>query len=493
MLLFKKKVHIKMNQGNSVSARTESNAKKQKSTKKCDENENAAVADAVVVDIAPTKGQTGDIFKLNLDCFEEAFDYSSVRDLISIGKTCKYLQNVAGHRFRRNYSNLRIKCRSDGVVIATDADYSNINHFAEFIRGIRIDGAGGLLSILDGNLNFRRLEQLQVYSLEMMSNEIDAMIGIWSKLKDLQMLKLRNLNGNYHVIIDHCVNLKRLEVIWSGIDYNWVVRRYPTLETLLLIPPACQSFDQLAELLMLNPNIRRFVTTPNCLMENRVAMKTTTDINLDDLAISFDFHANYSVATLCELLNELHERGVYKRVHLFFYEITTQNTIYQLTTVNGLDSLFIYKALVRFELPELRSLVELCVYKKSSKIDLDHVLDELVNLKRIYFCFSHLDDIIPFIQRSASLERIRVDCLRYGPQFNENTKVIDLPTLNRLRQQLPGARKITFYVREDVYLATKWTLKTTDFPLICLKRNESFRWDNDFICDFKYHYDYLFV
>lgn len=48
--------------------------------------------------------QTGDIFKLDIDCFEESFDYLPFKDLVNVGETCKRLQRVAGYCYQQNYS-----------------------------------------------------------------------------------------------------------------------------------------------------------------------------------------------------------------------------------------------------------------------------------------------------------------------------------------------------------------------------------------------------
>lgn len=61
-----------------------------------------------------------------------------------------------------------------------------------------------------------------------------------------------------------------------------------------------------------------------------------------------------------------------------------------------------------------------------------------------------------------------------------DTKVLSLPAMNREREKLHGAQKMTIYVREDIYLATKWALIKNQFSLIRLKRIDSFEWIHDF-------------
>lgn len=52
--------------------------------------------------------QTADIFKLDIDCIEEAFDYLSFYNLISVGLTCKRLYQVVGYIIKQNYSAKRM-------------------------------------------------------------------------------------------------------------------------------------------------------------------------------------------------------------------------------------------------------------------------------------------------------------------------------------------------------------------------------------------------
>ena len=70
-----------------------------------------------------------DIFKLDVDCFQEIFDYLSILDMVSMGRTCKRMQKVAGDWFLRTYSDhkLRLKC----------GNYSMVNAEGVRLKGVR--------------------------------------------------------------------------------------------------------------------------------------------------------------------------------------------------------------------------------------------------------------------------------------------------------------------------------------------------------------------
>lgn len=70
----------------------------------------------------------------------------------------------------------------------------------------------------------------------------------------------------------------------------------------------------------------------------------------------------------------------------------------------------------------------------------------------------------PFIHHSLKLKEIRIRILK------GNFRDVDLAALNEERKKLVGAWKVAIYIKEDVYLESKWALKTIDFSLIELRR-----------------------
>lgn len=77
----------------------------------------------------------------------------------------------------------------------------------------------------------------------------------------------------------------------------------------------------------------------------------------------------------------------------------------------------------------------------------------------------------PFIRNSPKLKQIRIKDAKV------DFKNVDLWALNEEREKILGAQKISIYVNEVVYLATKWTMKTIDFSLIELRRFDSYEWE----------------
>lgn len=56
--------------------------------------------------------------------------------------------------------------------------------------------------------------------------------------------------------------------------------------------------------------------------------------------------------------------------------------------------------------------------------------------------------------------------------------ILDVAALNEERKKLEGARKVTIYVIEDIYLRTKWSTHSINLNLVEIRRFESVDWDD---------------
>lgn len=402
---------------------------------------------------------TPDILKLNIDCFENVFDYLPYEDLVSIGKTCKRLQQVAGHCYRQTYPNMESRvCKR-----LIQSRWLDVTHFAEFIGILQIFSHAGLPTFFKIQSRLRRLKEMEVWDVKLTKSEIDRMKDTLGRLEvlSLRACKLRK-KVKLNDFLDHCAKLTRLYIHWSDVDNDFLNQTYPRLEWLKFFPSKNQlHMDALVKFLQLNSNIRTFETSGEFLWANRDSLKNTSDIKLNDLVIQTSWSVDF--ISFCQLLNELHERGFYQR--LCVYELYP-NEIDQLATLNGLVGLGLYE--LKKRLPALPYLEVMHVGNWIA--DPDSVANTFVNLKRASFFRARFDDIMPFIRRLMRLRQIYISQVENGIYFNEDTKIIDLVGLNRERQQLAGAAKITLYVSDIVYLATKWAVKETNFDMIRLRR-----------------------
>lgn len=417
--------------------------------------------------------QTAEIFKLDVDCFDEIFDYLSFEDLISLSKTCKYLQQLTGDCFHKNYLGCSI-CSSEGIRSESSLKSLDIKHLVSFIRKIKTDSYG-FRYVFNSRSKLQQIEHMEI------TNLVETNVN---RLKEISMNELENLcisecNSitNFHGLIERCQKLKRLSVEHCSGEYNWLNQKYPTLEYLKFESDFSRSIPMF---LKLNPNIRKFATNTALLWKNQHNMMAA-EIKLDDLAVwMFELNGD-KLKPMCDTLNKLHERGFYKKLQLYFFKVLNQNVLDQLINLNGLVKISIdWDKLIKFNVSALKSLEELHAYTSEKIGDLDILATDIIHLNRIHFVVANINDIIPFIRRSEKVQKIKVKLLRPGTHFDINTKIIDLLALNSERKQLPKAQKITLYVAEEIYLATKWALGKINFELIRLKRLESFNWNHDF-------------
>lgn len=86
-------------------------------------------------EIAFDQNPSPDIFRLHaIVCFE-LFDYLSLKDLHSMGQTCKRFNRIAGDYFKNNYSAAEIEFCDQNICYGT----THINRFSEYIQNIKTD------------------------------------------------------------------------------------------------------------------------------------------------------------------------------------------------------------------------------------------------------------------------------------------------------------------------------------------------------------------
>lgn len=439
--------------------------------------ENAAAATAVV----PHIEQSSEMFKLNIDCFDETFDYLPLEDLTSVGGACKRLHQVAGYCFRMNYSDIEITSRQKDIVAfgMKVLRYINVTNFIEFFGKIRIDTHPGLQFLLKFQSKLLRVNQIKVHRMNLGELDIARMSGILDKIEILDILGSQH---NLHLIA-HCPKLRRLKIYDCTTDFDWHTLKCSTLETFEFRPYSYTNIERMVTFVQQNPNIRKVATTAYFLWVNRNLLRGESGIRLNELAILIDEKKTEDVfESFCRLLNDLHARQVYQRLQLYIWtEVSVcQEMINQLATVNGLVKLYNIGTMdPGTSLAILNNLEELYLKSSACVWNAENVVKNLTKLRRIDFHCGNTN-LMPFIRFLAPLERIKLDYIYKSMHFNAETSIIDLVALNKERKKLPFARKITLYVNETYYLATKWALKETNFEFIRLKRVESFEWGHHF-------------
>lgn len=435
--------------------------------------------------------QAADIFKLDIDCCEELFDFLPLEDLISVGKTCKFFQQVIGYILQLNYK--RIDCGVDGEAIfihnpfTSYTDYTNADHLFGFIKTLTLATSPEIRKnllcenhISNGLSKLRRLKKIDFINWKLSKAEMETNKVVFSKIETLNFFFFKNMESFHENVLNFFPNLKHLRLtnafIW---DITWLSQKYPKLQSFKMTI----AFKKILPFLELNPNIQNFETNTNYIWEYRDSL-LTTNVKLDTLLV---IEYKIEIGMICNLLNELHKRGFYKKLKFHSYgpgsydNDHSQQKVDHLATLESLVSLRLNIYFTTISLSALcNSLEEMYIDNALYISDLSFIANNLINLKQIHFGDACLRNIHPFIFRSLNLEKIVFydkNCI-YGTYF-------DIYALNIERKKLPNAKKITIYVNEQVYLATKWAFKNTDLSLIRLKRIESFQDENSI--DFNFH------
>lgn len=414
---------------------------------------------------------------LNNECLHRVFDWLSLEDLHSLCLTCKKLQKISGEYFKQCYPSALVVGDMDGIHVGD----IQVNGFVEFIER---------MSMFDMNLtklpydlnNFTSLRQINLVRINLTSTVIETSKEILLRIEIVELIDC-NVAGDFTKFLKMCPKLTRLSIrnrernIIIGTGNQWLLRPHLTLEYLKLVHKEGVKITELKTFFIRNRKIRTFATSGYCLYQwNNSNVISEAKPKFDQLTIDIDCWSKRNINSFCKLLNELHGRGVYKRLHLNT-KYADRNSIKAIASLNALERLFV----VNYEnrsvlLQSLINVKELGISVSCHVADLQTLAITLNKLERIYFNQATTDDIFVFIKNSAQLKEITVECLPYGIHFYKG--VLDLPTMNDERKKLNTEQKVTVYVAENIYLATKWAMNNTEFRLIEIKRSD--KWPDPF-------------
>lgn len=433
------------------------------------------------------------LFNLSIDCFEEILDYLTLSDLDGLGQTCKLLRSIVGEYFQRNYAATEIRVEDSGLFVSDPRkvnayrDRCKLHSFDKFVQKVSI--CEDSIDIEDGLKMFcyvgtncgKSLKQIQFMNVLLTHIELEWMQEILKTIETVAIedcLIKRRFYDEFPVM---CVNLKNLYVQDSRWNRNvvksgnkWLLREYPKLERLGW-SQSTRKDRKIAELptfFRLNPHIIGFKTSFRCFWSNRNTIREA-DLQLDDLNIEFDdwtWTPNNINATY-NLLNELYERNTYKRLHLHT-RYFNQEYFEQMVSLKGLHSLRLHEISERYLLPALPQLKELKI--RYINTNLDGLVSKFVNVERVSFKYAESKHFLPFAYACPKLTEMKIDVVTDRVQFD---CIIDLAKINEERGKLPNARKLTIYIDEYVFMATKW-VKPTEFKFAVIKRTQSREWDH---------------
>lgn len=435
------------------------------------------------------------LYKLNIDCLEEIFEYLSTRDLLALGQTCKTMQQVIGEYFKVNYTAATKFGGNYGIYRVFSGDGSEraiTSGFNQFVRYIshNSNSMAPLRYIKSNTHRFGAVNHLLLDGVHLTAGRIDCIQKILNKLEIIQIKQCSLQFDFYECFLQFCQTVQRLYIqddfgeILIKTNNEWLQKSYPALEHLELIPLKLTIFDvnELEQFFQNNPNVCSFSTSLRFLWKNKdkfVACK----IALDTLTIKitrFPFLLNggqeRSIVKIFHLLNQLYKQKFYQHLNLHVTFIDAEYTN-EMLTLHGLKRLCIirFPVMSTFNLYRVINLKELAIMNTPPEFDMETLAHGLINLEQLYLCNATFSNLLPFIRYSVKLNRI---VMKDEIHLNEN--IFNVRTLNNQRKMLKNPHKLTIYVSDELFIATKWatTNGVIDLKFIKIQRCDSYRWDH---------------
>ncbi|XP_055303092.1 uncharacterized protein LOC129568813 [Sitodiplosis mosellana] len=474
------------------------------------------------------------IFKLTIDCFDEIFEYLSMKDLHSLGQTCKTMQQVCGEYFKRTHSAAEKFCARDGIYTTYSSMEGDVNQriqtscFNQFMPCIsHYYGAIGPIHYLQKHVNeFISTNHIYLVSLFINHEKVELIREILPQIEIMQIRNCSMSRNFYELMLKYCENLKCIYLQNADSSFNgkheWLMQDYPQLEHLELMPSYPIVVDELKAFFERNPKVKRFSTTARFLWINRNEfLNSKVQLNVLEIKAEFftEFDESGNKILIWDVLNRLHAQRFYKRLFIYIGRVD-QELSNQLASMGAsLETLCIRRFKSSFSLPLLSNLKELILLDGANATDMAVLAKSLKKIQRLYVDKATVDDILPFIRQSTQLSKIKlflkgeqeqqrildqnnnnyaaVEAQHYEKDEKKkekdnidkveeksasNWRIIDLVALNEERKKLVGARKVTIYVRDDVFLATKWAAYNGDInlSLIEMGRSDSYEWNHHF-------------
>lgn len=269
-------------------------------------------------------------------------------------------------------------------------------------------------------------------------------------------------------------NLKILHIEKPrGEEHNycfWLNKNFPKLEHLTLFPII--NFSQIIEFLDRNPNVHRLSTCSQSILSGgNEFIKSTVKLN----TLNVKEIRSFDINSLAKLLNQLHKQVFYKQLHFYINDID-QTSINQLASIPGLRKLYIDEFKGKCYLPRLIHVKEFAFLDDTIPPDIEIIANNLLSIERLFIKITTFDDILPFIQKMPNLTKFKIIPSNEN-HFNE--RILKLEMLNKEREQLIRARKVTIFVPAYIFLSTKWNVKNgnINLELVEMKLTDSIEWD----------------
>lgn len=403
------------------------------------------------------------IFKLDIDCFEEIFDWLSLKDLLVLRRTCKRFKRLVNYYIKFFYPAFKLG----------RGKMKLHRHSIDQLR--RVDA-----------ISAKSVNQITLWGKNLTEAQINDIKGILSHVKVLDILNWQIGAEFYESFLKFCPNVTHLtvgEIYHKNLivrDNRWLHHEYPNLKYIEFndcydIP---RENAEVKTFLELNPNIRTFATKFDFLLANRRWL-IGSSVQFDVLRLEGTC-GNHGMDQIFDLVKTLYDQGFYKRLHFHCFD-TKPNVFWnQITTLPAVEALRLAEMCIPITISPLMNCAKEVHFNYFGYCEHpERLASFLSNVDCVHVEVTKSTDLLRFVRHSPRVREFHFNII-LGVGGSENGAIIDVVALNREREQLAGARKQTIYVPEAHFLATKWTGMPTNGSLVQLKRNEACRQEHAF-------------
>lgn len=400
------------------------------------------------------------IFALTFDCFGEIFEYLSIEEVFSFGETCKVMQNVAGEYFKRNYFGAEKYIEKNGIhVIYYYRDNKfKINvettYFNQYVNELSLycDDFETLDYIKRHINEFDSVKDLNFISARIDVEKVNYFRPILSKIERIRLNECTTAGNIFRVLLQYCENLTHLTISDDfgdiiGHTNPWLLHRYTKLKYLNARPKCVNEILELGTFFERNPSVQDYTTNFLSLWANRMQF-WNFNVQLDQLHVEDNdyYHTLENLDEICNLIKQLHEKGVFKRLHITFGKIDKEKCNL-MAELPGFEKLTIDEYTGIYDLASLTNLRELHLPDGFTSTEIETLAINLVNLEKVTVWPSTSDELLPFMQHSIKLTKLYVYLV---------DGILNLAQLNAVRESIFESRKTIIYVKDNIFLPTKW-------------------------------------
>lgn len=440
--------------GNCSSGKKVNVESKRQKLNELDENE---IADALDVQYQ----QSPDIFKLDGIGYDDLFEWLSIKDLDSLGQTCKQMHRITGLHFHKNFKKSELICENKKIYISPREELCGLIPYVRSMTFSYTFKKKDFQFIME---NCDSLREIGFVLCKLKKSMIECIKERGHKIEAIFFYFTSSKIDFYSDFLKFCPNLKKLHYNNFPMKTDWMCHEYPKLRHLTFGRAYSDgeqiSSEHLKIFLQRNAHIKSFGICPSILWEY-IDIFINSKLKLDVLILA-SFHSSYNT-----LLNRLYDNGFYKRLEC---KTMRPNVTDQMGTLHGFEKLNILTLCSMVDIPTAVSLIkELCISDHPGNADIyPSMAVSFPNVRKVRLStVETMDQILPFIAHSPKLKELSIRRMSEVIGFE-----IDLLTLHEERSKLAGTCKVIIYLPEDFYFATKQAPKNLyiNHELIEIKR-----------------------